>query len=148
MTKSGKIRVIALCVFRNKNRILVFKGHDSVKNEDFYRPLGGAVEFGETTKQAVRREIREELKTEIKKPVLLGIAENTFTYEGEPGHEIVYIFDAHFKDKSLYHKETLQAFEGENDEIRFEPEWVKLSSVEKKQIPLYPDGLLDLLKSN
>lgn len=146
MSKKQKIRLLALCVFRHKNSILVFEGHDSKKKKAFYRPLGGGVEFGETTSQALRREIREELKAEIKRPKLLGITENIFKYEGEPGHEVIYIFDAKFKDKNLYKKKSLDAFEGRNDELHFEAKWVKLSQIEKKQIPLYPDGLLELLK--
>jgi ADP-ribose pyrophosphatase YjhB (NUDIX family) len=145
MPKKNKIRVLALGIFRNKDRILVFKGHDSKKNEDFYRPLGGGVKFGETIEHTLRREIKEELKAEIKKPILLGVVENIFTYEGERGHEIVYIFDAQLKDRSLYQKKSLDAFEGKNDEIHFQAIWIKLSEVKKTQIALYPDGLLDLL---
>jgi 8-oxo-dGTP pyrophosphatase MutT (NUDIX family) len=40
---------------------LVAHGHDSVKSEDFYRPLGGGIEFGELSEAALRREIKEEL---------------------------------------------------------------------------------------
>lgn len=146
MTKKGRIRVLALGIFRHGKRILVFKGHDSQKDQDFYRPLGGGVEFGETTRQALRREIKEELKVEISKPVLLGIAENIFEYEGERGHEIIYLYEARFKDRSFYTKKKLDAYEGEHDEIHFVPEWVKLSKIEREHIPLYPDGLLELLK--
>lgn len=145
LSKNGKIRVLALAIFRHKDRILVFKGHDSQKNQDFYRPLGGGVEFGETTKQALRREIKEELRARISKPLLLGIAENIFEYEGEKGHEIIYLYETKFKDKSFYCKKKLDAYEGENDQIHFVPQWVKLSDIETEQIPLYPDGLLELL---
>ena len=147
MPKKKKIRVLALGIFRNKGRILVFKGHDSKKNEDFYRPLGGGIKFGETAKKALRREVNEELKAEIKKPVLLGVLENIFVYEGEPGHEITYIYDVQFKNQKLYQIKSLAAFEGENDEIHFQAIWIKLSAVKKKRIALYPDGLLDLLKN-
>jgi hypothetical protein len=43
----NQIRPIALCVFHNNNRILVFEGYDKAKDEIFYRPLGGGIEFGE-----------------------------------------------------------------------------------------------------
>jgi len=43
------IRSIAICVFRHKNHILVAEGYDPVKDEYFYRPLGGGIEFGETS---------------------------------------------------------------------------------------------------
>jgi hypothetical protein len=42
----NKIRPIAICVFRHKDRILVAEGYDPVKKQTFYRPLGGVIEFG------------------------------------------------------------------------------------------------------
>ena len=90
------IRVVSLCVFRNGSRILVGRAFDDVKQQHFFRPLGGSVEFGETTAEALRREMREELRTEIVDLVQLGVLENIFTYRGEPGHELVIVFDAGF----------------------------------------------------
>jgi ADP-ribose pyrophosphatase YjhB (NUDIX family) len=145
MAKKNRIRILALGLFRHQDRILVFKGHDSKKGEDFYRPLGGGIKFGETSKGALRREIKEELKAKIKKPILLGVLENIFYYEGVAGHEVVYIYDAKFKDKSLYQKEKLNASEGENDKFHFDAEWIEISELKKKQIPLYPDGLLEII---
>jgi NADH pyrophosphatase NudC (nudix superfamily) len=55
------IRVIAICVFRHDDKILVFEAYDTIDKKPFYRPLGGAVEFGETTETAIKREIREEI---------------------------------------------------------------------------------------
>jgi len=41
-----QIRPIAICAFLRNNRILVAEGFDPVKDETFYRPLGGGIEFG------------------------------------------------------------------------------------------------------
>ena len=79
---TGYIRAIAICVFRNGNHILVGDAYDSTKGEIFYRPPGGRIEFGEPSERAVRREMNEELGTEIENPILLGILENLFTYNG------------------------------------------------------------------
>ena len=43
----NQIRPVALCVFHHDKRILVFEGYDKAKDEIFYRPLGGGIEFGE-----------------------------------------------------------------------------------------------------
>ena len=96
------IRNLAICVFRHHSRILVAQGFDDVKNESFLRPLGGAIEFGEMAVEALRREIREELGVEIAEPVRLGVLENVFTYRGQPGHEVIFVFDARFVDAGLY----------------------------------------------
>jgi ADP-ribose pyrophosphatase YjhB (NUDIX family) len=73
------IRPIAIGIFRRDDQILVGHGHDVLKGEHFCRPPGGAIEFGECAADALRREIREEIHTEIKTPYLLAVLENTFT---------------------------------------------------------------------
>src|SRR5437867_2575956 len=103
----GQIRHVAICVFSNLNRILVAPGYDDVKNERFFRPLGGAVEFGEAAEEALRREIREELGLEIQNVVRLGVVENRFEYRGQPGHEVVFVFNASFVDPGVYSARTL-----------------------------------------
>ena len=68
-----RIRVVALCVFQRAGRVLVFEGYDSVKRMHFYRPLGGGVEPRETSREAVAREIKEELELEAVDFKLLGV---------------------------------------------------------------------------
>jgi ADP-ribose pyrophosphatase YjhB (NUDIX family) len=58
-----------------------------VKKETFYRPLGGGIEFHETGKVAVEREIQEELGLKIIVHKLVETFENIFEYEGKPGLE-------------------------------------------------------------
>jgi ADP-ribose pyrophosphatase YjhB (NUDIX family) len=96
------IRVVAIGIFRRGRSILITEGFDSVKQEGFARPPGGGVEVGETSADALRREIREEFGQEITQLRLLGVVENRFTYQGQPGHEIVFVYDAEFADPSLY----------------------------------------------
>lgn len=134
------IRFVAICVFRDGNRILVASGHDDVKNERFFRPLGGAVEFGESAEEALHREIREELGREIKNVVRLGVIENRFEYRGRPGHEVVFVFDASFVDPSVYAQPTVAICEAGWDGPA---EWLALS--ESLPAPLFPAGLFELL---
>jgi len=55
MIKPSFIRVIAICIFRRGNRILV-EAFDSVKGSPYYRPLGGGIEPGETSETTLIRE--------------------------------------------------------------------------------------------
>jgi ADP-ribose pyrophosphatase YjhB (NUDIX family) len=71
-----RIRPIAVCLFRHDNRILVSEGFDTVKQDYYYRPLGGGIEYGEMSSDALVREIREELDAEIENVRLLGVLEN------------------------------------------------------------------------
>jgi 8-oxo-dGTP pyrophosphatase MutT (NUDIX family) len=101
------IRVVAICIFRHNGRILVAEGIDTVKQKRFARPLGGAIEQGETSEQAVIREIREELRHDAVDLKLLGVLENIFEYQGKPAHEVVFVYDGRFEDSALYEHSEL-----------------------------------------
>ncbi|MBC6905907.1 hypothetical protein DWB84_10605 [Saccharophagus sp. K07] len=47
-----KIRAKSVCVFRHQNKILLTEGYDPTKNEHYLIPLGGGIEFGETSERA------------------------------------------------------------------------------------------------
>ncbi len=125
-----------------RGRILAAPGFDRVKQQRFYRPLGGEIEFGELAEEAARRELREEVGAEIENVRLLQVAENIFTFLGSRGHELVWSFEASFVDPKFYEGDVVQCIEGE---ARFEAHWVPLSLFERGEAPLYPDGLLEAL---
>ncbi len=110
-----RIRVIAVCVFRRGDSILVYEAFDSVKGSPYYRALGGGVEPGETTQAAVAREIDEELGLEVIGLRLLGVLENRFVCDGEPGHEIVFVYDGRFRDESVHQRESLPVTESDGE---------------------------------
>ena len=106
-----KIRPIAICVCRDGDRILVAEGRDSKKNQVFYRPLGGMIEFGERGEETVTRELMEEIGATLTDVRYLGTLENIFVYEGRRGHEIVLVYDGKLADRSLYQNEVIQGDE-------------------------------------
>lgn len=143
-----QIRPLAICVFRNGDRILVGEGYDPVKRETFYRPIGGGIEFGERAEEALRREVREEIGAEIESVRYLFTLENIFTFNGDAGHEIVMVFDARFTDDGWYARQVISGreFDG-NQHLPFKAVWKRLDEF-GPQAPLYPDGLVELLRLN
>ena len=144
--KRNKIRPLAICVFRNNNRILVAEGYDPVKKDTFYRPLGGGIEFGEKSEDTVRRELMEEINAEVGDVWYLGTLENIFVFNGTPGHEIVQVFDGVLKESGLYDQTVIVGKEAEIDES-FTAIWKNIDEFGEGKSILYPTGLLELLIS-
>jgi len=140
-----RIRPIAVCLFRKANRILVSEGFDTIEQNYYYRPLGGEIEYGESSRKAVVREIREELGAEIENLQLLGVMENIFVCEGQPGHEIVFVFDAKFADESLYELEEIDGYQQEAN-VRFKARWKSLNEIEESNGRLVPEDLAKMLR--
>lgn len=138
-------RAIAICVFHHDGRILAAEGYDDVKRQKFYRPLGGAVEFGEFSRATVERELEEELGAAVTDLQLLGVLENIFIFNGKAGHEIVFVYDGCFVDRTLYDLPELIGHEhADGSEIR--AVWLALSEQTESSPPIYPTGLLELLQ--
>lgn len=120
----GRIRPIALCLFRHAGRILVGNAYDAVKQEHYCRPLGGGIEFGERGAEAIVREIGEEL-----------------------GAEIVLVFDAAFTDRSFYNQAVLCRHEQGAAAPAFTAEWKSLDELAAGSVRLVPEGLAAFLRS-
>ena len=140
-----QIRPLAICIFSHNGKILVCEGYDPTKGETFYRPLGGAIEFGEYSIDTIQRELMEEIGAEVKELVYLGALENIFTFDGTPGHEIVQVYDGALVDPGLYGQDVISGHEsGEN--LPMKVVWKSLDEFGLNKSILYPDGLLKLLR--
>ncbi|WP_152655655.1 NUDIX hydrolase [Oceanobacillus sp. CFH 90083] len=137
------IRPIAICLFRKDDAILVAEGYDPVKEEFFYRPIGGGIEFGEKSSDTLVREIKEELSADIANLQFLGTVENIFTFDGETGHEIVQVYDGEFIDKSLYNQSVLVI--QEDDGKTHKAMWKPLAAFQNGKLHLVPESLYNLL---
>lgn len=138
---NGGVRVKVVCLFTDDDRLLAIDGFDPTKQQRFWVPVGGGVEFGELSKVAVVREVAEELSAEITDVELLGVLENLFTFDGEAGHEIVFVYDARFVDRSFYQRGTIGGIEGGNP---YTAHWIN-PAFPANGWPLRPHGLADLI---
>ena len=141
---TGYIRVKAVCLFTSGDLLLAIDDFDPTKQSAFWVPVGGRVEFGETSAEAIVREVREELSAEITDVRLLGVLENLFEFDGADGHEIIFVYDARFVDGSMYDQMEISGMEREK---AFAAHWIDPSAPQNGR-PLYPDGLLGLLEGD
>jgi len=142
MMKKNGIRPLSLCIIKNKDRILVGDGYDSKKGDTFYRLLGGGIEFGEKGEEALNREFKEELDSELENVKYLTTLENIFTYNGKSGHEIVFIFSADLVKKDLYQKESIDVLDSLQKQ---KATWKKISDFKDHKLILYPNGILNII---
>lgn len=137
---TGYERVKMVCLFLHDERVLAIDAHDPTKQQHFRVPVGGRVEFGESSRQALVREIWEELAAEVTDLRFLGVLGNLFTFDGEAGHKIVFVYDARFADQSRYANDYMAGSEGGRP---FTAQWVDPFAA--ADAPLYPDCLAELL---
>ena len=111
-----------------------------------YRPLGGAIEFGEHAADTIVRELKEEIGADVTDLRYLATFENIFTYRGEPGHEIILLYEGTFADPSWYEREIETGLEQSDDPPLMQGTWMRLDDF-GPDVPLYPDGLLEVIRS-
>lgn len=143
-TLGRKIRPLALALLKNKKgQMLLHKAYDSLKKETFYRPLGGGIEFHESGKIAVEREIDEELGLKVMVHKLVETFENIFIYEGKPGHEIVMLFETEFQDAANYDRTELDIVE--SGKVISKAVWRTIEEIRSEGAKLYPAGIEKVL---
>ena len=140
MDKFKEIRPIVLGMVKNGNKLLVSKGYDESKNQEFDRCLAGGIQFLEKSKDALKREFKEEINIEIEIGKFLGISENIFNYRGKDAHELILFYNAYIKDKDYKEKYNLVDDDSETEAI-----WVDINKFKNKELILYPKQIFEYL---
>ncbi|MDZ8024828.1 MAG: NUDIX domain-containing protein [Nostoc sp. DedQUE11] len=143
MNKAGQIRVLALGLIRDGERIFVSEGYDPAKQEIFYRALGGGVDFGETSRDALQREFQEEIEAELTNIHYLGSIENLFTFSGRQGHEIIQLYQCDFVDPKFYSLESLVF--SESGKHKHRALWIEISRFQSGELKLVPEDFFQYL---
>ena len=143
-------RVAGIAVYDKK--VLI---HRSII-DDFWSLPGGRCEFLELSKDALIREMKEELGVELKIIRPLYFVENFFNFEGKDFHEISIFYLIEFppdsellsKDHIFYGKESELGFENDKlygKELALIFKWVNINDVDT--LRLYPLFLRKSLKN-
>lgn len=143
MVDRSSIRVKAFAFLPDSTgtRHVVWRGTNPGRGE-FHRMLGGGIELGERSEEAVVREIREELGVELMAPRLLGVVENIFEFGGETGHEVVFVYGG--RADRLEEVVPPEGGTFHDGDVPIRVEWRPLDDA-GADVPLYPDGVAGLL---
>ncbi len=133
MNKFKEIRPIVLGLAIRDNKLLVSEGFDNIKNQTFYRCLGGGIEFLEKSTDALKREFQEEINIDIVIKDFLGISENIFTYEGKNAHELVFYYNINILDEDYKEEYVVTDDNGQSKAV-----WIDINEFKNKNKILYP----------
>jgi 8-oxo-dGTP pyrophosphatase MutT (NUDIX family) len=136
------IRPLALGAVRDGDELMLAEHYDPEEEYTFYRPLGGGIEFGEHSEEAVAREFDEELGVELDTVEYVETYERTFSFAESVGHEIWQLYEVSIVEDWPYERERFTAEEPELDET-FEVVWKDVADFETGDDVLYPPDLID-----
>lgn len=128
------IRPNSLAIVRTDSSVLAAQGTDLSTGKIFFRLLGGGIEFGEHSLEALKREFLEELNATTVNEEFLGVIENIFEFNSKIGHEITFLYQAELSDKSLYQEKMLAILDNDN----IHAEWVPIDKIKSGELILYP----------
>jgi len=137
-----EIRPVAVGVAFRGDEVLLSRLRDEEADETFYRPIGGAIEFGELSDEALVREFREELSVAVADHELLDTLESTFTFQGTKGHEIWFLYAVDFAEDWPYERDEFEGREPELDET-YPAVWVPTDRL--SEVTVYPEHLASLV---
>lgn len=125
-------------IIKQENKFLIMR----VNKTSYYHIPGGHIEIGENSKQAVIREIKEEIGCDVKKANLFAIQENFWTRKNKECHgiEFYYIIKP-AQHLQMKNHEEIEIDKGEEKLLEFK--WV--TSAELKDIDLRPTNIRDML---
>lgn len=111
------------------------------KSPKFYNMPGGRVQFGESTEDAVIRELKEEMGVEIKNFTLIQICENFFDWMGYRQQELLFVYKVQVDgNDELASRDNFKCADSENEIFS----WHELKEVEK--LNCLPEIIYDLAK--
>jgi ADP-ribose pyrophosphatase YjhB (NUDIX family) len=134
------IRVKAMLVAPNADHTAhaVSLNAPTAENPDgFHRLIGGSVELGEPHRDAIVREVDEELGAKVHDLTFLTTIENIFQMDGTLGHEIVFLYSGRLDPLPATTDATLTEIDGSVVPVV----WRSFCE-DDESLPLYPQAAL------
>ena len=137
-TEAEEFHVRTCGIIKQENKFLIMR----VNKTPYYHIPGGHIEIGEDSKQAVIREIKEEIGCDVKEAILFSIEENFWTRNNKKCHGIEFYYIIKPKQQlQMQDCEKIENDKGEEKLLHFK--WVTLE--ELKEIDLRPSNIKDML---
>ena len=133
------LNVRASGIIIHDNKILLHKNI----NEDHYALIGGRVAIGESSEEALKREIMEELGKEAEIIENLTTVENVFEMKNKKYYEILFVHKLEFKDEE--DKKTVKTIRNVEGKDYLIYEWIDIDEID--EYPLRPKVIKDMLKN-
>lgn len=105
----------------------------------YHRLIGGSVELGETYREAIVREIHEELAATVRDLTYVDVIENMFRIDGVLGHEVVVIYRGHLHPEPAQSGAQLTESDGSAVRVVWRP-----FDDAFEPLPLFPAGVAHL----
>mgnify|MGYP006421657957 CR=1 FL=1 len=137
--QSNNIRVLALGIIRCGDRLFLSQGYDANKQQTFYRAMGGGVDFGEYSRDALIREFQEEIQADLTNIRYVACLENIFVYNGQPGHELIQLYQCDFANPDWYETPEVTFWEGKRQKKAL---WVEMERLASGELRLVPEQFL------
>jgi len=109
------------------------------EGEKFWTFPGGRAEFGEAAEPTLKREMKEEIGTDVDVIRLLWFVENFFTYTGMRYHEIALYFLMQLPTTSKYLNQ--RSFQGEEAGLALTFQWFPIQPEVLSSLPWLPSFL-------
>lgn len=137
-SEKEEFHVRACGIIEQENKFLIMK----VNKTSYYHIPGGHIEIGEDSKQAVIREIKEEIGCDIQEANLFAIQENFWIKDDKKCHGIEFYYIV--KPKQKLQIKDYEKIENDKDgEKLLEIKWV--TADELKNIDLRPNNIKNML---
>ena len=128
------------CIIEHTNKVLLCKCFDQINKVVYYILPGGGIQQEERSEEAVRREIREELGSELQDLIFLKEFINDYEENGVKKEQTIFLFKGSVVDQSLYLQNNFPLF----DHPSISAEWILIDDVLNNRIILHPSGIKEL----
>lgn len=110
--------------------------------EGYHRLIGGSVELGESHRDAIVREVDEELGATIRDLTFLTAVESIFRIDGTLGHEVVFLYTGRLHPLPALTNASLTEIDGSMVPVVWRP-----LRDEQELLPLYPSAAVTWVRS-